>query len=125
MINFFKCSQCGNIVGLIKNGGAPLVCCAADMVKLTVNTVEASHEKHIPEVTVNGNALAVKIGSIPHPMENAHHINFVYVETKQGGQRKVLAVGAAPEARFVLTEDDRAIAVYEYCNLHGLWKKEL
>ncbi|MCL2159458.1 MAG: desulfoferrodoxin [Oscillospiraceae bacterium] len=117
---FFICKQCGNLIGLIQNKGVPMVCCGEEMTQLVPNTVEASAEKHLPVVTVLENAIGVKVGSAPHPMEEAHHINFVYVETERGGQRKSFKIGEAPEIEFSFA-DDKPIAVYAYCNLHGLW----
>ena len=117
---FFICKHCGNLIGLIQNKGVPMVCCGEEMTQLVPNTVEASAEKHLPVVTVLENAIGVKVGSAPHPMEEAHHISFVYVETERGGQRKCLKIGEAPELKFSFA-DDKPIAVYAYCNLHGLW----
>jgi len=94
------------------------------MTELIPNTVEASAEKHLPAVTVSGDTLIVNIGSTPHPMESAHYISFVYVETASGGQRKCLKIGSAPTCTFSFIED-KPIAVYAYCNLHGMWKTEL
>jgi len=121
---FFKCSHCGNTVGFIENKGVPLVCCGDKMTELVPNTVEASTEKHLPVVTVSGDVIEVKVGSILHPMEEAHNISFIYVETKRGGQRKTLAPGEAPALKFRLA-DDKATAVYAYCNLHGIWKTDI
>ena len=121
---FFKCQHCGNMVGLIADKGAPLVCCGEKMTELVPNTVEASTEKHLPAVTVSGDSVNVQIGSVLHPMENEHNIAFVFVETECGGQRKALNVGAEPKLTFSLS-DDRPVAVYAYCNLHGLWKTEI
>ena len=121
---FFICKHCGNMVGMIDDKGVPLVCCGESMVELVSNTVEASMEKHLPVVTFSGSRLEVRIGSTPHPMEQAHHIAFVYVETERGGQRKCLKVGEEPTLTFCLV-DDRPIAVYAYCNLHGMWKTEI
>jgi superoxide reductase len=121
---FFICKHCGNLIGLIENKGVPMVCCGEKMTELIPNTVEASVEKHLPVVAVLGNKIEVAIGSIPHPMEEAHHIDFVYVETEFGGQRKSFKVGQTPKAIFSF-EDDKPIAVYAYCNLHGLWKTEI
>ena len=121
---FFICKHCGNLIGIIDNKGVPMVCCGEEMTELIPNTVEASVEKHLPVVSVMGNKVVVEIGSIPHPMEEAHHIDFVYVETECGGQRKCLKVGRTPKAVFSF-EDDKPIAVYAYCNLHGLWKTEI
>lgn len=121
---FFICKHCGNIIGLIENKGVPLVCCGEKMTELVPNTVEASVEKHLPVVTVSGNKIEVAVGSTLHPMEEAHHIDFVYVETECGGQRKSLKVGQTPKVVFSF-EEDKPIAVYAYCNLHGLWKTEI
>jgi len=121
---FFTCQICGNITGIIKNSGVPIVCCGQKMSELVPNTVEASTEKHLPEVNVSGNSLNVNIGSTPHPMESGHYIAFVYVETENGGQRKNLKAGDAPALTFSFS-DDKPTAVYAYCNLHGLWKTEV
>ena len=124
MHNFFVCKHCGNMSGLIEDKGVPLVCCGENMTKLEPNTVEASVEKHLPAVTVSGDTLSVQVGSAPHPMEDGHHISFVYVETQHGGQRKRLKVGGEPKLAFSFS-DDKPTAVYAYCNLHGLWKTEI
>ena len=94
------------------------------MTELLPNTVEASTEKHLPLVTVSGSNISVQIGSVLHPMENEHYIAFVYLETEHGGQRKSLKPGEEPKASFVVT-DDKPVAVYAYCNLHGIWKTEI
>ncbi|MDR2546400.1 MAG: desulfoferrodoxin [Lachnospiraceae bacterium] len=121
---FFKCAHCGNIAGLISDKGAPLMCCGEKMQELLANTVEASQEKHLPSVTLAGDKLTVAVGSVHHPMEAEHYITFVFVETTQGGQRKDLAAGTLPTATFAFA-DDKPLAVYAYCNLHGLWKTEI
>ena len=112
------------MVGLIVDGEAPMICCGEKMTELVPNTVEASTEKHLPAVTVAGDSISVQVGSVAHPMEEAHHIAFIYVETKNGGQRKNLKIGDEPKTKFVLS-GDQAVAVYAYCNLHGLWKAEI
>ena len=124
MKKFFICGSCGNFVDLIEHKGPPLVCCGQPMTSLIPNTVDASGEKHLPDVTVLGNEVHVAVGSVLHPMEEAHHITFIYVETENGGQRKTLKIGEEPKASFCFT-GDKPIAVYEYCNLHGLWKTEI
>ena len=121
---FFRCNRCGNMVGLINNGGVPMICCGEKMQELVPNTAEASTEKHLPEVTIKDDTLNVKVGSTLHPMEKEHHIVFLYVETEKGGQRKSLKIGEEPTASFVFS-DDKPVAVYAYCNLHGLWKTEI
>ena len=121
---FFICKHCGNMIGLIKDQGVPVVCCGDQMTELVPNTVEASIEKHLPIITVADHSIHVQIGSVPHPMVDAHHIVFVYVETERGGQRKCLNIGEDPKLTFDFA-DDKPIAVYAYCNLHGLWKTEI
>ena len=124
MQKFFVCKKCGNLVGMIHASGAPLVCCGEEMSEIVPNTVDAAKEKHFPVVTVSGNTVTVQVGSVPHPMEEAHHIVFIYIETEYGGQRKVLKPGDEPNATFSLAED-KPVAAYAYCNLHGLWKTEI
>ncbi|MEG1778920.1 MAG: desulfoferrodoxin family protein [Oscillospiraceae bacterium] len=121
---FYICKHCKNLISKINDGGAPLVCCGEEMTLLVPNTTEASTEKHIPVVTVDGNKVKVVIGSVAHPMIEAHFIQWIYLKTEKGGQRKSLVAGEAPEAVFVV-ENDKPIAVYAYCNLHGLWETEL
>ena len=118
---FFICKTCGNLVVYIINKGPHIVCCGSEMSELVANTVEASVEKHLPDVTVSGNEVHVAVGSVLHPMEEAHHITFVYVVTERGGQRKPLKIGEEPKVSFCFT-GDKPVAVYAYCNLHGLWK---
>lgn len=121
---FYICRHCGNIIGMIKSSGVPVFCCGEKMQQLTPNSVEASGEKHIPVVTVEGDKIKVSVGSAEHPMLAEHFIEWIYVQTEKGGQRKSLNAGDAPTAEFALA-GDKAVAVYAYCNLHGLWVKEL
>ena len=121
---FYICEKCGNIVGMIHNGGVPMMCCGQKMAKLEAGVVEASHEKHIPVVTVEGNTVRVNVGSVTHPMSEEHHIAWIYLQTNRGGQRKCLDVTGAPEVVFALA-DETPVSVYAYCNLHGLWKADI
>ena len=121
---FYICEHCGNLVGMIHDAGVPLMCCGKKMQKLEAGVVEASHEKHIPVVKVEGNVVHVEVGSVEHPMIEAHSILWVYLQTDKGGQRKNLEVGKAPKVSFALA-DEKPVAVYAYCNLHGLWKVEI
>ncbi|MDD4315561.1 MAG: desulfoferrodoxin family protein [Clostridia bacterium] len=123
-IKFFRCDICGNIVGLIEDAGIPMVCCGEDMTELVPNTSEGAYEKHLPVVSVQGDRISVAVGSVAHPMAKEHYIQWIYLETDKGGQRKALLPGQLPEAVFALV-DDKAVAAYEYCNLHGLWKTEI
>ncbi|MEG0919442.1 MAG: desulfoferrodoxin family protein [Bacilli bacterium] len=124
MKKFLRCEHCGNIVGMIHDSGVPVVCCGEPMKELVANTTDAATEKHVPVVSVDGNKIVAKVGDVEHPMLEEHFIQWIYLETENGGQRKALKPGMVPEATFVL-ENDKPVAVYEYCNLHGLWKKEL
>lgn len=121
---FFICDHCKNMLGLVQDKGVPVVCCGEKMKELVANTVDAAKEKHVPEVKIEGDTVNVSVGSVLHPMEEAHHITFIYLETEAGGQRKSLAVGSSPVASFKVV-DDKPLAVFEYCNLHGLWKTEI
>ncbi|MDD2594930.1 MAG: desulfoferrodoxin family protein [Bacteroidales bacterium] len=120
---FYVCKHCGNVIEKVSDSGVPVVCCGEPMTELVANTVDASLEKHVPVVTrLDDCAIKVEVGSIPHPMTMEHHIVFIYLETENGGHRFDLS--DKPEAIFC-TCKDKPVAVYEYCNLHGLWKKEL
>jgi len=121
---FFICKHCGNMAVLLEDKGVPLVCCGENMTKLEPNSVEASVEKHLPVVAVSGDSINVQIGGALHPMEDKHHISLVYVKTQHGGQCKHLEVGKEPKLGFNFS-DDKPIAAYAYCNLHGLWKTEI
>ena len=121
---FFRCSHCGNLTTVIKDAGVPMLCCGQKMDELIANSVEAAGEKHVPDVKIEGNTVKVNVGTVDHPMLEAHFIEWIYLETKNGGQIKYLKPGQAPAAAFVL-EDDEAVAVYAYCNLHGLWVAEV
>jgi len=123
-MNLFICKHCGNMAELLNNSGVPMVCCGDDMTEIVPNTVEASTEKHLPAVEVSGDIVSVQVGSVPHPMESNHYISFIYLETKNGGQHLSLRAGDEPKAKFVLF-GDKPVAVYAYCNLHGLWKTEI
>ena len=101
-----------------------MMCCGQKMTALEAGVVEASREKHIPVVTVEGSVVTVNVGSVDHPMSAEHSILWVYLETDKGGQRKCLEVGAAPTVTFAVS-DEKPIAVYAYCNLHGLWKSTI
>ena len=120
---FYKCNHCGNVIEKVVDAKVPVLCCGQKMEELIPNTVEASGEKHVPVVTwIDDHTLKVEVGSVHHPMLPEHHIAFVYVETEHGGIRVNLT--NEPVAT-ISVGDEKPIAVYEYCNLHGLWKVEL
>jgi len=122
MLKYYVCSHCGNIVEFAHNAGVPVVCCGQKMQELVPGTVEASKEKHIPEVKVEGQKVTVEVGSVIHPMEEKHYIEWIVIETKKGQQKVSLKPEEAPKAEFLLSEGDEFVAAYAYCNLHGLWK---
>lgn len=124
-VKFYICEHCGNIVEKIQDKKVPVVCCGEKMKPLEAGAVEASHEKHIPVVSVSGSEVKVEIGSVAHPMTEEHSILWVYLETDKGSQRKNLEVGKPPVAYFALSDGEKPIAAYAYCNLHGLWKYEI
>ena len=121
---FFKCDLCGNLAVPIIFSGVTPECCGQPMTELIPNTAEAATEKHLPVLIDTVNEFCVQVGSVQHPMEEGHHITFVYVQTEDGGQRKCLEVGAEPKCAFSFV-DDKPVALYAYCNLHGLWKTNL
>ena len=103
---FYVCEHCGNVIEKVHDAGVPVSCCGQRMTELVPGTVEASREKHLPDVKVDGNVVHVSVGSIAHPMAEEHSILWVQLQTKSGVQRKLLEVGAAPVAEFILTEGD-------------------
>jgi superoxide reductase len=120
---FFICKHCGNLVGMIFSSGAKIVCCGDEMTLLEANTVDASKEKHVPKIEISENTIKVKVGEILHPMLPEHHIEWIYLSTEKGGQRKKCI--DTPEATFIVADDDKPVSVFAYCNLHGLWKKDI
>ncbi|MCR5255134.1 MAG: desulfoferrodoxin Dfx [Acetatifactor sp.] len=123
---FYRCNKCGNFVTfLTKKSGCTPMCCGEEMTEVVPNTVDAAFEKHVPVVEKDGNNIKVKVGSVAHPMMEEHYIQFVILETDKGYQKKDLKPGEVPEACFVLAEGEKAVAAYEYCNLHGLWKADI
>ena len=123
-VKFFKCNVCGNLVEMIHASGVPMMCCGQKMEEIPANTVDASQEKHVPVVTIVGDDVKVNVGSVEHPMIPEHSILWVVLETSKGVQKKFLNPGEAPEAVFTV-KDETPVAVYAYCNLHGLWKTDL
>ena len=122
-MKFYVCKRCGNIIVYMEASGAKVVCCGEQMQELVANTTDAAQEKHVPVVTrIDDCHIKVEVGSVAHPMLPEHHICFIYVETEKGGIRVDLTDN--PEA-VICVCTDKPIAVYEYCNLHGLWKTEL
>jgi len=117
----YKCNVCGNIIQILHAGGGDLICCGQLMELLKENTVDASLEKHVPVVEKTQNGYKVKVGAIPHPMEEKHYIMWIQLISGDMTYRKHLKPGDAPEAEFCVPQNGEVIA-REYCNLHGLWK---
>jgi superoxide reductase len=120
-LQVFKCAVCGNIVEVLHAGGGELVCCGQPMVLLVENIVDASKEKHVPVISKTADGITVKVGSIPHPMEDKHFIEWIEVIDGETVYHRFLSPGQAAEATFCL-KTQGAVAAREYCNLHGLWK---
>ena len=121
-VKFYRCPHCGNIVVKVKDSGVPVVCCGAPMQELVPNTGDGAGEKHVPVYRREGNEVVVRVGSVDHPMLDNHYIEWIMLQTKSGNQRKLLKPGEEPTRRFLVDPSDEVLAVYEYCNLHGLYK---
>lgn len=121
---FYICPDCGLVIEAIHDSGIAPSCCGMKMDELRPNTVEASGEKHLPAVSVSGDTVSVNVGSVNHPMQDAHYIEWVQLITEHGSQRRYLRPGETPNVVFQLG-GEKPLAVYAYCNLHGLWKTEL
>ena len=121
-MKFYRCAHCGQIVAIVKKTGVPIICCGEPMTEIVPGTVDASLEKHVPVYEVKDGKVTVTVGSVEHPMQEEHFIEWIALETKFGNQRKALKPGDEPKTCFSICDGDEVVAVYEYCNLHGLWK---
>lgn len=121
-LKFYRCKVCGKIIAIVKDSGVPTICCGQEMEAIIPGTTDAAVEKHVPVVTVKGNIVEVKVGSVDHPMAAEHYIEWIALSTKEGNQRKILKPGDAPKATFAIVDGDEVVAAYAYCNLHSLWK---
>ena len=121
----FKCEKCGKMLLTMVGSGCIPHCCGEEMTVLEANTTDGALEKHVPFVKNENGLFEVQIGEAEHPMMEAHYIQWIALETDRGVQVRYLKPGEKPCAVFAAHEDEKAEAVYEYCNLHGLWKKEL
>lgn len=116
----YKCNVCGNMVEVVHAGDGELVCCGQPMARMTENTVDASKEKHVPVIEKTATGVKIKVGSVPHPMEEKHYIEWIECIADGVVYRRMLKPGDAPEAEFCISF--KTIVAREYCNLHGLWK---
>ena len=121
---FYICEHCGKIVAVVRDSGAPLICCGQKMKEIVPGTSDGAAEKHVPVYSVENGIVTVTVGEVKHPMTNEHYIEWVSLQTKQGNQRKLLKPGDAPKVCFAVCDGDEVEAVYAYCNLHKLWKAE-
>ena len=119
-LEVYKCGVCGNIVEVLHAGKGNLVCCGQPMNLLVENTVDAAKEKHVPVIEKVEGGVKVKVGEVPHPMEEKHWIEWVEIIADGKTYRQYLNPGETPEATFKVTADQ--ITAREYCNIHGLWK---
>ncbi|EGB14963.1 desulfoferrodoxin [Pseudodesulfovibrio mercurii] len=117
----YKCNICGNIVMAIHEGGGSLVCCGEEMVQMTENTVDAAKEKHVPVIEKDGDKVTVKVGSVAHPMEEKHYIEWIELQVGDVVLTKMLKPGEKPEAEFCICGLSGPLKAREYCNIHGLW----
>ena len=120
-LQIYKCEVCGNIVEMLHGGKGELICCGEPMKLYEENTVDAAVEKHVPVFEKDGEKIDVKVGSVTHPMEDAHYIEWIEIISNDKAYRQFLKPGQKAEARF-LVEGSDDMTVREYCNLHGLWK---
>ncbi len=119
-LQVYECQICGNIVEVIHTGTGQLVCCGQPMTLKTENTTDAATEKHVPVIEKTADGFKVKVGSVAHPMEDKHHIEWIEVIADGKAYREFLTPGDTPEALFEIKAD--RITAREYCNIHGLWK---
>jgi len=119
-LKIFKCEICGNIVELLHEGAGELVCCNQPMKLMVENTVDAAKEKHVPIVEKTANGYLVKVGSVAHPMEEKHYIEWIELIADGKACRQFLNPGDKPEAFFQV--EAKEVYAREYCNLHGLWR---
>ncbi len=122
MMGIYKCEICGNIVEVVHEGKAPLVCCAEEMTLMEEQTAEMSVEKHVPVIEEIDGGYKVTVGTTLHPMEEEHYIEWIELLAEDTAYRKFLNPGDEPVATFMIEEDD--VSAREYCNVHGLWKGE-
>lgn len=120
-MKFYRCKKCGKIVAVLKSSPCPTMCCGEAMAELVPGTTDAAVEKHVPVITAEGSSVKVAVGSVTHPMEEKHYIEWIALQTTTGMQFKSLSAGMAPEARFVLADGETVVKAYAFCNIHSLW----
>lgn len=121
----FKCEKCGKMLLTMIDSGCIPYCCGEETTLLEANTTDGALEKHVPAVSIDSSKVSVQVGETAHPMMDAHYIQWIALEGESGVSVKYLKPGDAPCAEFYTGPEEKLCAVYEYCNLHGLWKKDL
>ena len=123
-LKLYYCEHCKKVVEVVADTAVPLVCCGQKMTEVKANSTEAAHEKHLPVIEKDGDKVTVKVSTVEHPMLEEHYITAIWLQTEKALYKKALVPGEKPEAVFAVSSDDKVLAAYEYCNLHGLWKTE-
>lgn len=124
-MKLYRCAHCGNIVELVIDNGVPVMCCGEAMQEIVANTTEAALEKHVPVLSIENGELIAKVGEVAHPMTDEHFITTIIAVLGNQTLRADLTPADEPIARFALGDYKGKVEVYEYCNLHGLWKAEI
>ena len=123
-MKLFKCSKCGKIVIILEEGSRNTICCGEDMKELTPRSIDGAIEKHVAIVDIKDNVVNVKVGEVEHPMTEEHYIEFIILETNKGYMLKNLKPNDKPEAVYILSDNEKYVNAYAYCNLHGLWNNK-
>ena len=124
-IKFLKCRTCNKLVEVIQDSDSKLICCNNEMIELIPGTIDASKEKHVPIYKLEQNAIEISLGEIEHPMQEEHYISFVEISSNHGIKRSNLKINQSPIVKFSLLDYEQVDSIYAYCNLHGLWKKDV
>lgn len=123
-MKFYKCKVCGKVIAMLKDSGAPTICCGEEMVEIHAGTTDGAVEKHVPVITTHDNIVEINVGSVAHPMEDKHYIEWIALQSKQGIHIKTLEPGQEPKATFAVVDGNQVNEAYAYCNLHGLWSSK-
>ena len=124
-MKLYRCNTCGNIVAVVNDGGVIPNCCGAPMELLEPNVTDGTKEKHVPVVERKDNCITVQVGELLHPMEDSHFIKWIVLETDKNKYLRTLKPGDEPRTKFFILENEVPKTVYEYCNIHSLWVKEI
>lgn len=123
-LKFRRCAVCGNIIAVVGEEKGKIICCSREMTEMIPGEFDASPEKHVPVFHTEHNRVFVKVGETPHPTEENHFIDWIAITTNRGNRRNFLKHGEPAQTCFALCDDEKVLAVYAYCSLHGLWKAE-